>query len=105
MYHGHLDDQVGAGLYGKLIVYEPPWAPLPYKYDAELSVILNDWWHRSVTEQVGTPPYRQVVHRRAALCDLEFGGSEGLRTWGLVLWSTKHSLREWGLGNFPSPAW
>jgi len=39
---------------GSLIVHQPPWAPLPDKYDAELAVILNDWWHRSVTEQVSS---------------------------------------------------
>lgn len=51
MYHGHLGLQRSAGLYGKLVVYEHPSKPIPYKYDGEISIILNDWWHKSIYEQ------------------------------------------------------
>lgn len=51
MYHGHLGLQRSGGLYGKLVVYEHPRRPFPYKYDGEISIILNDWWHQSIDQQ------------------------------------------------------
>ncbi|KAG6550759.1 hypothetical protein Mapa_007663 [Marchantia paleacea] len=50
-YHGHHGMQRAAGFYGSLIVDPKPTAVVPFKYDGELSIILNDWWHRSFYEQ------------------------------------------------------
>eukprot|EP00270_Netrium_digitus_P019380 TRINITY_DN7636_c0_g1_i1.p1 TRINITY_DN7636_c0_g1~~TRINITY_DN7636_c0_g1_i1.p1 ORF type:complete len:588 (-),score=92.40 TRINITY_DN7636_c0_g1_i1:257-2020(-) len=52
MYHGHFGLQQASGLYGFLIVKDPPSKPFKYKYDAELNIILNDWWHRSIYDQM-----------------------------------------------------
>ncbi|KAH9320774.1 hypothetical protein KI387_015413 [Taxus chinensis] len=48
-YHGHYGLQRSAGLYGSLIV--DPAGKEPFSYDGELSIILNDWWHKSAYEQ------------------------------------------------------
>ena len=55
MYHSHHSQQSSGGLYGKFIVYDKDPSALPFKYDDELAVILNDWWHRTVIEQVWPP--------------------------------------------------
>lgn len=48
-YHGHYGLQRSAGLYGSLIVDTK--GEEPFKYDGELSIVLNDWWHASTYEQ------------------------------------------------------
>ncbi|MCO5602536.1 hypothetical protein L7F22_056669 [Adiantum nelumboides] len=50
-YHGHVGLQRSAGLYGSLIVEVPAGVKEPFQYDGELSLVLNDWWHRSAIEQ------------------------------------------------------
>lgn len=50
-YHGHFGLQRSGGIYGSLIVDLPAGKKEPFSYDAELSIILNDWWHKSVYEQ------------------------------------------------------
>jgi len=50
-YHGHLGMQRAAGLFGSLIVSLPPNKKEPFTYDAELSILLTDWWHKSIYEQ------------------------------------------------------
>jgi len=43
--------QRAAGLFGSLIVSLPPNKKEPFTYDAELSILLTDWWHKSIYEQ------------------------------------------------------
>ncbi|EFJ12951.1 hypothetical protein SELMODRAFT_123038 [Selaginella moellendorffii] len=50
-YHGHYGLQRSAGLYGSLIVDPVPSDAVPFTYDGELSIVLNDWWHRSIYSQ------------------------------------------------------
>ncbi|XP_057813004.2 L-ascorbate oxidase [Cryptomeria japonica] len=48
-YHGHYGLQRSAGFYGSLIVDAK--GKEPFTYDGELSIVLNDWWHKSTYEQ------------------------------------------------------
>lgn len=50
-YHGHLGLQRVAGLFGSLIVKLPPGKAEPFDYDEELSVVVNDWYYKSIYEQ------------------------------------------------------
>jgi L-ascorbate oxidase len=50
-YHGHFGMQRAGGLFGSLIVSLPAHKKEPFSYDAEHSIILNDWWHKSIYEQ------------------------------------------------------
>ncbi|CAM6093673.1 unnamed protein product [Calypogeia fissa] len=51
-YHGHYGLQRAAGFYGSLIVDLPNGKDdESFKYDEELSIVLNDWWHRSTFDQ------------------------------------------------------
>ncbi|KAG0589586.1 hypothetical protein KC19_1G032000 [Ceratodon purpureus] len=50
-YHGHFGMQRAGGLFGSLIVSLPAYKKEPFSYDAEHSIILNDWWHKSIYEQ------------------------------------------------------
>lgn len=52
LYHGHLDGQASVGIYGMIVVEEPPSKPFPYAVDGELKLLLDDWFHRSIYEQV-----------------------------------------------------
>lgn len=49
-YHGHYGLQRTAGLYGWLIVEAGE--KEPFSYDGELKILLDDWWHENVYEQV-----------------------------------------------------
>lgn len=51
-YHGHHGMQRTAGLYGSLIVETGENESEPFEYDEELSIIISDWWHQSVYEQM-----------------------------------------------------
>jgi FtsP/CotA-like multicopper oxidase with cupredoxin domain len=50
-YHGHLAMQRAAGLFGSLIVSLPPGKTEPFSYDGDLSVLLSDWYHKSIYQQ------------------------------------------------------
>lgn len=71
-YHGHLGLQRSAGFYGSLIVDLPKGKKEPFHYDGELSVVLNDWWHRSAYEQglgLFSNPFRWVGEPQSLLMD------------------------------------
>ncbi|KAI5459063.1 iron transport multicopper oxidase fet3 [Mariannaea sp. PMI_226] len=50
-YHAHSEVQRGDGLYGGLVVYDPP-SPDNYspQYDEELLLLIGDWYHASSAE-------------------------------------------------------
>ena len=50
-YHGHYGMQRSAGLYGSIHVAVANGVKEPFSYHGELSVVLNDWWHKSHQEQ------------------------------------------------------
>eukprot|EP00897_Mesotaenium_endlicherianum_P006926 jgi/Mesen1/6261/ME000323S05394 len=69
-YHAHLELQRSAGLYGGFIVYESAAKPAPFQYDAEYSLIINDWWHKGVDEQAAgldNIPFRFVGNPQSLL--------------------------------------
>ncbi|CAM6057583.1 unnamed protein product [Sphagnum tenellum] len=47
-YHGHFGMQRAAGLFGSLIVSLPPGEKEPFSYDGEFSLLLTDWYHKSI---------------------------------------------------------
>ncbi|KAI4345214.1 hypothetical protein L6164_012356 [Bauhinia variegata] len=49
VYHAHYGMQRVAGLYGLIRV--SPRHPEPFSYDHDRSIILNDWYHKSTSEQ------------------------------------------------------
>ncbi|KQJ90932.1 L-ascorbate oxidase [Brachypodium distachyon] len=52
LYHAHYGMQRVAGLNGMIVVTEPAGAAVePFTYDGEHTVLLGDWWHKSVYEQ------------------------------------------------------
>ena len=50
-YHAHYGMQRVAGLDGMLVVSAPDGVAEPFTYDEERTVLLMDWWHKSVYEQ------------------------------------------------------
>ena len=48
-YHGHYGLQHSEGIYRSLIVDAK--GKEPFTYHGELSIVLNDWWHKSTYEQ------------------------------------------------------
>jgi len=55
--------QRAGGLYGSLIVDLPANKTEPFSYDDEHTIVLNDWWHKSIYEQelgLNTVPFRFV---------------------------------------------
>eukprot|EP00250_Pteridium_aquilinum_P013203 c21197_g1_i1 orf=236-1981(+) len=71
-YHGHLGLQRSAGFYGSLIVEVPRGQKEPFQYDGELSIILNDWWHKSAYDQglgLFSNPFRWVGEPQSLLMD------------------------------------
>lgn len=71
-YHGHLGLQRSAGFYGSLIVEVGEGVQEPFAYDGELSIILNDWWHRSAYEQglgLSSRPLRWVGEPQSLLME------------------------------------
>ncbi|KAI5056288.1 hypothetical protein GOP47_0028106 [Adiantum capillus-veneris] len=88
-YHGHLGLQRSAGFYGSLVVEVAKGAQEPFQYDGQLSIILNDWWHRSAIEQglgLFSNPFRWVGEPQSLLmegrgqynCSLVEGGDVAL---------------------------
>ncbi|OXA39565.1 Laccase-4 [Folsomia candida] len=61
-YHGHYRSQYTDGLIGPMIIYDPA-EPAYFGYDAELILILSDWYHTNYTENedfylaTGIPPF------------------------------------------------
>ncbi|XP_059648949.1 L-ascorbate oxidase-like [Cornus florida] len=51
LYHAHYGMQREAGLYGSIRVSLPDGESEPYSYDYDRSIILNDWYHKSASEQ------------------------------------------------------
>ncbi|TKW12127.1 hypothetical protein SEVIR_5G016600v4 [Setaria viridis] len=51
LYHAHYGMQRVAGLDGMLVVSESDGVVEPFTYDEEHTVLLMDWWHKSVYEQ------------------------------------------------------
>ncbi|XP_050206087.1 L-ascorbate oxidase [Mercurialis annua] len=51
LYHAHYGMQREAGLYGSIRVSLPDGQSEPFAYDYDRSIILNDWYHKSVYEQ------------------------------------------------------
>lgn len=51
-YHGHYGMQRAAGLYGSLIVDVADGEEEPFKYDGELNLLLSDWYHDSIYNQM-----------------------------------------------------
>uniref|UniRef100_A0ACD6AHM5 Uncharacterized protein n=1 Tax=Avena sativa TaxID=4498 RepID=A0ACD6AHM5_AVESA len=51
-YHGHYGMQRAAGLYGSLIVDVADGEEEPFKYDGELNLLLSDWYHESIYNQM-----------------------------------------------------
>ncbi|CAD6240618.1 unnamed protein product [Miscanthus lutarioriparius] len=50
-YHAHYGMQRVAGLDGMLVVSAPDGVAEPFTYDEERTILLMDWWHKSVYEQ------------------------------------------------------
>ncbi|KAL2603158.1 hypothetical protein R1flu_003829 [Riccia fluitans] len=80
-YHGHHGMQRANGFYGSLIVRPPNGTVEPFTYDEELSIIVNDWWHKPVHDQelgllinpirwVGDPQSLLIEGRGAYNCSL-----------------------------------
>ncbi|XP_077252455.1 L-ascorbate oxidase-like [Tasmannia lanceolata] len=51
-YHGHFGMQRSAGLYGSLIVEVAEGQKEPFHYDGELNMLLSDWWHQNIQDQM-----------------------------------------------------
>jgi len=54
------------------IVKEPPSKPFPYAVDGELSLLLDDWFHRSIYEQVAgldAKPFNWIGESQSFLID------------------------------------
>uniref|UniRef100_A0ACD5XUI2 Uncharacterized protein n=1 Tax=Avena sativa TaxID=4498 RepID=A0ACD5XUI2_AVESA len=51
MYHAHYGMQRVAGLNGMIVVSVPDGFVEPFSYDEEHTVLLEDWWHKSVYDQ------------------------------------------------------
>lgn len=69
-YHGHLGMQRSAGLYGSLIVDVAEGEKEPFHYDGEFDLLLSDWWHESVQEQVvglNSNPFRWINEPQSLL--------------------------------------
>ncbi|KAM3757590.1 hypothetical protein ACB098_02G200500 [Castanea mollissima] len=51
LYHAHYGMQRDAGLYGSIQVSLPDGVSEPFAYDYDRSIILDDWYHKSISEQ------------------------------------------------------
>ncbi|KAK1632232.1 hypothetical protein QYE76_006547 [Lolium multiflorum] len=51
MYHAHYGMQRVAGLNGMIVVAVPEGVRQPFTYDEEHTILLEDWWHKSVYDQ------------------------------------------------------
>ncbi|CAM6004310.1 unnamed protein product [Sphagnum balticum] len=71
-WHGHFGMQRTAGLYGSIIVQLPDSQKEPFDYDDEASVLLSDWWHKSIYEQqlgLDSIPFRFVGEPQSLLIE------------------------------------
>lgn len=62
--------QRAGGLYGSLIVDLPEGVKEPFHYDSELNLLLSDWWHRSVQDQMtglSARPFRWIDEPQVSL--------------------------------------
>lgn len=61
MYHGHLGISKTEGLFGLLIAQETKASvPFPVPYTQDLPLVLSDWYHLGIDEQ--------VLHRTGQKC-------------------------------------
>lgn len=51
MYHSHYGMQRESGLIGMIRVSPPSTEPEPFKYDDDRSLLLTDWYHKSMSEK------------------------------------------------------
>ncbi|ERN19800.1 hypothetical protein AMTR_s00064p00148730 [Amborella trichopoda] len=71
-YHGHHGMQRSAGLYGSLIVEVAEGKQEPFHYNAELSLLLSDWWHQSIYQQMvdlHSKPFRWIGEPQSLLIE------------------------------------
>lgn len=50
-YHAHYGMQRSSGLHGSIQVAVAEGVSEPFSYHGDLSLLLNDWWHKSHTQQ------------------------------------------------------
>lgn len=63
MYHSHWGMQKSNGLYGMIVVSPKDGVVEPFKYDHDRSIMLSDWYHKSVEDQTKglfVPPFTWV---------------------------------------------
>ncbi|GLJ51145.1 hypothetical protein SUGI_1088670 [Cryptomeria japonica] len=97
-YHGHYGLQRSAGFYGSLIVDAA--GKEPFTYDGELSIVLNDWWHKSTYEQAEglfSNPFRwvgepQIYHCSPFVLPVRSGNTYRLRIAGVASLSSLNFL-------------
>lgn len=71
MYHGHLGIAKTAGLFGLLIAQETKASvPFPVPYAQDLPLVLTDWYHLSIDEQV----MHRTAHRTVPASGLTYCG-------------------------------
>eukprot|EP00249_Psilotum_nudum_P002201 c15111_g1_i1 orf=240-1979(-) len=71
-YHGHYGFQRTSGLCGAIIVDLPEGKKEEFEYDGELTIVLNDWWHKSSDEQtigLSSNPFRWVGEPQSLLIE------------------------------------
>lgn len=69
-YHAHHGMQRSAGLYGLLIVDVGKGEKEPFPFDGELNIIVSDWWHKSIYEQMTglhSKPFRWIGEPQSLL--------------------------------------
>lgn len=72
-YHGHLGIDKSAGVYGMLVAYQrqanpaQPSLGYPEPYDAQHMLLLSDWYHASINEQVALLTSNQWVGQPQSL--------------------------------------
>ncbi|XP_068647714.1 L-ascorbate oxidase-like [Aristolochia californica] len=69
-YHGHYGMQRSGGLYGSLIVDVANGEKEPFHYDGEINLLLSDWWHKSIYDQMvglSSNPFRWIGEPQSLL--------------------------------------
>ncbi|XP_077216467.1 L-ascorbate oxidase-like isoform X2 [Tasmannia lanceolata] len=69
-YHGHYGMQRSAGLYGSLVVEVEDGEKEPFHYDGEINMLLSDWWHQSIYDQMiglSSNPFRWIGEPQSIL--------------------------------------
>lgn len=51
MYHAHYGMQRSNGLFGMMVISVKEGVVEPFKYDHDRNIMLNDWWHKTPSEQ------------------------------------------------------